>query len=230
MNWVKTKHISKKEIHSIQIILLDWFSREGRHFPWRNKSTTNYEHIISEVLLQRTKAETVNKFFNKFIAKYPSWRRLSNASEQELKEILKPIGLYRQRGSRLYQLAQELSKRKGRFPKNLNEVEKIPMMGQYLLNSYKLFILKIPSPLIDVNMSRVLERYFGPRELSDIRHDPYLQELSHRVVDHIESKRINWAILDFASIQCKARNQDCTVCIIKNKCFTYLNNYDYTNN
>ena len=32
-------------------------------------------------------------------------------------------------------------------------------------------------------MARVLERYFGPRNLADIRYDPYLQELAHKVVD-----------------------------------------------
>ncbi len=39
-----------------------------------------------------------------------------------------------------------------------------------------------PRPLLDVNMSRVLERYFGPRSLADIRYDPYLQNLAQRLV------------------------------------------------
>ena len=48
-------------------------------------------------------------------------------------------------------------------------------------------------------MSRVLERFFGKRKLSDIRYDPYLQKLSAIIVEHHKTKEINWAILDFAS-------------------------------
>lgn len=82
--------LDKQKIKFFQHQILKWYKENGRRFPWRNKSTTNYELIISEVLLQRTRAETVAKFFPKFIKKYPSWRKLVKASEEELKEVLKP--------------------------------------------------------------------------------------------------------------------------------------------
>ena len=50
------------KIRFIQQQLIIWYSQNGRSFLWRNKSATNYQLIISEVFLQRTKAETVNKF------------------------------------------------------------------------------------------------------------------------------------------------------------------------
>ena len=213
--------IAKTSIEYFQVKLLEWYSENGRHFAWRNNSATNYERIISEVLLQRTKAETVAKFFPDFIKKYSSWKQLGNATQGELQEALKPLGLYRQRSSRLYKLAQELKRRNGRFPSNRAHVEEISMMGQYITNAYELFILKRPSPLLDVNMARVLERYFGPRKLADIRYDPYLQELAARIVDHPELKEINWAILDFGAIICKARKPKCAECPIKQKCFWF---------
>jgi len=210
--------ISDNQIKYFQDEVFTWYKKNGRHFPWRNSSATNYQKIISGVLLQRTKAETVSKFFPKFIKKYPSWKKLGNATELELKEILRPLGLYNQRGSRLYKLAQEMKKRNGRFPINRAMVEEIPMMGQYITNAYELFILNRPSPLLDVNMARVLERYFGPRKLTDIRYDPYLQDLSKKVVKHVMSKEINWAILDFGAINCTARNPKCIDCILIKKC------------
>jgi A/G-specific adenine glycosylase len=216
--------IEISQIEYFQVEILDWYKINRRHFPWRNPSATNYEKIISEVLLQRTKAETVAKFFSAFIKKYPSWRQLGNATESELKEILKPLGLYNQRGSRLYKLAQELKKRNGRFPLNRDTVEEIPMMGQYITNAYELFVLNQPSPLLDVNMARVLERYFGPRKLADIRHDPYLQKLSLKVVNHHKSKEINWAILDYGAIICNKRNPSCQLCMFNKTC-----NYNRSN-
>ena len=210
--------ISESSIKYFQDQLLKWFKLNGRSFPWRNKSATNYIRIISEVLLQRTKAETVANYFNSFIKEFPSWKQLGEASQNDLEEMLKPLGLQKQRAGRLYKLAQEMRKRNGRFPRAKDQVAEMAMMGQYITNAYELFILKKPSPLLDVNMARVLERYFGPRKLSDIRYDPYLQDLSNKIVKHIKYKEINWAILDFGSIICTKKNPKCSNCLLSVKC------------
>jgi A/G-specific adenine glycosylase len=96
------------------------------------------------------------------------------------------------------------------------------MMGQYIINAYLLLVKDLPVPLLDVNMARLLERYFGPRKLADIRFDQYLQQLSKRIVDHSESKLLNWAILDYSAMICKSRKPACSTCIIKEEC-KYIN-------
>lgn len=212
------KVVYEEDINYFQCQLLGWFQEQGRHFPWRNRSATNYELILSEVFLQRTKAETVSKFLPVFLKQYPSWKQLAKATKEELQEILKPLGLYKQRGERLYKLAQELKKRKGRFPKERTQVEDISMMGQYITNAFELYVLKKNSPLLDVNMARLLERFFGKREMADIRHDPYLQSLAYKVINVKESKKLNWAILDFAALICKARSPKCDTCVLRSKC------------
>lgn len=214
----KVDFIYESDIEYFQDKLLDWYQDNGRTFLWRNKSATNYELIISEVFLQRTKAETVSKFLSTFLKQYPSWKQLGEATEIELQEITRPLGLYKQRGSRLYKLSQELKKRKGKFPKERNQVAEIPMMGQYITNAYELYVLKKKSPLLDVNMARLLERFFGERKLADIRHDPYLQTLAYRVVNVEKTKELNWAILDFASLVCKKQKPHCSNCLIRSKC------------
>jgi A/G-specific adenine glycosylase len=212
------KVIYDSGIKYFQRKLLNWFSENARDFLWRKKTATNYELIISEVFLQRTKAETVSKYLPIFFKKYSSWKQLGEATEKELIEFIEPLGLYNQRGKRLYKLAQELKKRKGRFPKTRSQVEDIPMMGQYITNAYELYILKKKSPLLDVNMARLLERFFGERHLTDIRCDPYLQTLSYSVVNVAKSKEINWAILDYAARICKKIGPKCELCVINSKC------------
>jgi A/G-specific adenine glycosylase len=198
--------------------LLDWYYKNGRHFPWRNKSISNYQKIIAEVLLQRTKAETVAKFFPKFIKQYPSWKFIANSELEELEKALKPIGLHKQRATRLYKLAAAMSSKGGRIPYNYQELEKIPMFGQYIANAAMSVVHDEPYPLLDVNMARVLERYFGPRKLADIRYDPYLQELAFKLVATRDSKIVNWAVLDFAAMVCKARKPNCDICPFVKEC------------
>jgi A/G-specific adenine glycosylase len=216
------KVIDEEKIHYFQNELLNWYEKNGRDFPWRQKSASNYELIISEIFLQRTKAETVAKFLPNFLKKYHNWEKLSKATEFELQADLEQIGLQKQRGSRLFKLAQTLKARNGVFPETRNEIEEIPMMGQYITNAYELYILKKKRPLLDVNMARLLERFFGKRQMVDIRYDPYLQTLAYRIVNIDWPININWAVLDFAAIVCKKKKPVCHRCPLCQKCNYFI--------
>lgn len=206
------------KIAYLQVELLNWFQSNRRDFPWRQEEAGNYGKIISEVLLQRTKAGRVALFYPNFIKKYPDWNALANVSEAQLQADLQTLGLHRQRGHRLYRLAQEMKRRKGNFPDSREIVEEFSMMGQYIANAFELFVLKKPKPLLDVNMARFLERQFEGRRKADIRYDPFLQGLAHQIVDHRTPVLINWAILDFAALICVARKPKCDICPVSGVC------------
>jgi A/G-specific adenine glycosylase len=201
---------------------LEWYKNNGRKFYWRRKGLSNYQYVIAEVLLQRTRAETVANFYPNFIIEFPNWKSLADADLQRIEDYLRPIGLYKQRSVRLKNLAIEMVKRNGRLPKDRQDLESIPFMGQYIANAVELVIFNEPSPLVDVNMARVLERFFGPRKMADIRYDPYLQKLSYKVVDHVDTKQMNWSILDFAALVCKARNANHLNCPLSSQCHHFL--------
>lgn len=215
--------ISKKKIEFFQEKILKWYEHNGRTFHWRRKGLTHYQYVIAEVLLQRTKAETIARFYPNFLKDFPNWKALAKAKVKRIEKYLIPIGLYRQRSKRLMGLAQEMVKRKGKLPRDREDLESIPFMGQYIANAVELVIFNEPSPLVDVNMSRVLERFYGPRKMADIRYDPYLQSLSYKIVKHKSAKEINWAVLDIAAELCTAKRPLCNLCPIKKRCLYYKN-------
>jgi len=198
--------------------MLHWYSSNGRSFPWRKASASNYQYIIAEVLLQRTRAETVADFFPKFIEEFPSWKKLSSVSVTRLQRYLQPIGLWRRRATAIQALALAMAARNGRFPKSREAIEALPGIGQYIANAVLLFCHGEAQPLLDVNMSRLLERYFGPRKLADIRYDRYLQALSREVIDCDDPVSMNWAILDFSAMVCKSKNPLCNECTVSEQC------------
>lgn len=214
--------VTKENIRDFQNKHLAWYKKNGRTFPWRSNGLSSYKLVIAETLLQRTKAETVSRFYEQFLIDFPNWQSLANAELSKIEEYLRPIGLFKQRATRLKNLAIEMVKRKGILPIDRLELECIPFMGQYIANAVELLIHHKPSPLIDVNMARVLERYFGYREMADIRYDPYLQDLSNEIVNNKNSKKLNWAILDFAAIICKARIPKCNECFLIEKCRYFI--------
>lgn len=208
-----------------QSTLLEWFNTNARIFPWRKLGMNSYQIIISEILLQRTKAETVSKFYNNFINDYPDWQSLFVAEIKNIEEYLRPIGLFKQRATRLHKLAEYMVTNNGNLPEDRGVLEKVPFMGQYIANAVELQIFNKRMPLLDVNMARVLERFFGPRKLSDIRYDPYLQDLALKIVDHIDSKKLNWAVLDFSAKVCKARKPSCFCCPLSTNCLYFISQH-----
>lgn len=207
-----SKQSRKHNIVEFQKHIVDWFKANGRRFPWRKKSISNYQKIVVEALLQRTRAETVAVFFPSFIRTFPNWTTLARATESDLQHFLKPIGLWRRRALSLVALAQEMSKRQGRFPRVREEIESLPAVGQYIANAILLLCFGEPQPLLDLGMARVLERVFGPRKLADIRYDPYLQELARAIVSVPNPQTMNWAILDLAALICRPGKPKCHEC------------------
>lgn len=200
------------KVGKFQELLLDWFARHGRAFPWRRENVGNFELIVSEILLQRTKADNVAKYGRQFFDRFSSWEALGEASEEQLQEALRPFGLHNLKARRLYLLAQELKQRNGILPKEKDMVRELSLFGQYTTNAFELFVLKKPAALLDVNMARLLERYFEPRTLKDYRFDKKLNSLAATVTNHPKSREINWAILDFAALICTKRQPDCPKC------------------
>jgi A/G-specific adenine glycosylase len=205
-------------IQFLQRGLLRWFDENGRDFPWRDPTTTKYKQILSEILLQRTRAETVARYYACFFDKYPDWKSLSRATIDELEEIMRPLGLYRHRARRLYKLGQEIKRRRGRIPETSDELADSGFGGLYVINAFELFALHKRKPLLDVNMSRVLKRYFNAGEFMDVRHDKVVQALANDIIEVRRCKELNWAILDFAALVCTKRAPACGTCTLSPRC------------
>ncbi|MGY4298835.1 A/G-specific adenine glycosylase [Bradyrhizobium sp. i1.4.4] len=198
--------------------LLAWYDLHGRHFPWRSPDAGLYQQVVAEVLLQRTQASTVGRFFDAFFDQFNGWGDIDVAPQDSLESALRPIGLWRRRATALKALAREMVTRRGKFPGSRDELESLPAVGQYVASAVLLFAHGRTEPLLDANMARVLDRVFAPRRLVDIRYDPRLQALARLLVRSRKPAVVNWAILDFAALQCTARSPQCETCVLQHRC------------
>lgn len=214
----------KRKLSGLRRDLLSWAERNGRAFPWRAPAASTYEKIVVEVLLQRTTATAVARFYHAFVGKFPDWETLASATPRDLEDFLKPLGLWRRRASSLLGIAGYAVSVSGEFPRGAATHANIPAVGQYVSNAISMFQHNQRTPLLDVNMARVIERFVRPRRLADIRYDPWLQEAAHWLVRGEEPERINWAVLDFAAMVCKARSPACFDCELNKRCRYFRTN------
>lgn len=205
--------------------ILAWHEQNARDYPWRH-ATTCYQRTIAELLLQRTQAATVARFYPAFIREYPSWERLSQAREEDLQDFLRPIGLWRKRARRLVELAVVMVGRKGQFPSTREELEQLPGVSQYMASAVLLLCHGKREPLVDVNTARVLERVFGRRKLADIRYDPFLQDIAQLTVSAGDPIALSWAMLDLAAAVCLPTVPKCIDCPLVENCGLGRGNFE----
>ena len=203
--------------------LSSWFDDNRRIFPWRDPNITIFQNIITEILLQRTKAESVANMYHSFFKRFNTWDSLNRVHVTEIETHLKPLGIWRRRSLTLKRLAHVMVKQDGKFPTDRSEIDKLPGVGQYVGNAIEMFCHNRPMPLLDTNMARVLERVFKPRKLADIRHDPWLQSISKEIVSSENAVQLNWAFLDLGAMICTPRNPSCDQCPLASEC-NYFNN------
>lgn len=208
----------RQRIGKFREVIREWYLTNKRQFPWRKNNLGIYGVTISEVLLQRTQAETVREFYPRFIKRYQSWKKIAIDSKRNLKKFIKPIGLSDQKSLLLHALAKEISGHRKFSKATREQLEALPGVGQYVASAILCICQGMREPLLDVNMARVLERFFGPRKLADIRYDPYLQNLARSVLPRKSVKEFNWAILDFAALVCRARVPKCSECVLSKEC------------
>ena len=196
--------------------VLEWAAAHGRDFPWRH-TDDEYQIVVTEILLQQTTAAAVSRLWHAFFSRFPSWEALHGATATDLGATIQHLGLVNQRTPRLKQLAAWVSEHHGRLPTTRAELETVPGIGQYVASALLAVKYGQPEPPLDVNMARVLERFFGERELADIRDDPWLQATARAVVP---GARLGWAVLDLGAHVCLSARPRCPRCPLHFHCLT----------
>ncbi len=156
--------LNKKEIQQFQKIVLDYFIISGRtHLPWREKINP-YKVWVSEVMLQQTQVDRVIPFFNNWMKYFPDIQTLANASQIDVLKHWKGLG-YNSRALRTKKCAEEIvQKYHGIFPKEKNEIEKLPGIGPYTAGAIVAFAYNQSTVIIETNIRRVFIHHFFENE------------------------------------------------------------------
>lgn len=174
--------------------------------------------VTTEVLLQQTRAGNLARMWNKIFSTLTGWEALRAVENSQLLELIGPLGLGRRRTRTLKALAAAMGDRKDVLPANREDLEALPGVGQYTASAVMTLRDGAAEPLLDVNLARVLTRYFGLRLRADLRDDPFLQLTARQLLEGDDPRTMNWVLLDFAALVCRARAPRCPSCPVFTNC------------
>jgi len=198
--------------------LLRWYDTNSRQFPWRKGNLSLYKVLVSEILLWRTRADTIDNFYPKFFSLYPSKRALGKSSIEDLTRILQPLGLQNRRAKMLKNVAA------GTFRKRITDEQSFRKMfgvGQYVARATLAIYYDVNIVPVDENIRRLLKRVFdfSIRNMRSISKDEdlFLKELINR-----EHKKVIWAMIDHSSMVCIRDSPSCQSCAFNRYCQYFL--------
>lgn len=85
--------------------LKKWHPGHYKDYPWRAPGISPWGILLAEMLLRRTDSPTVAKIFPTLFAAYPTPQDMAAARQEDVLEIIRPLGLWGQRVQALAELS-----------------------------------------------------------------------------------------------------------------------------
>lgn len=202
----------KNKLDSIQKFLDEEFANVGCELHYKK----DYELLIAVMLSAQTTDVAVNGVTDFLFAKYDSLKKLNSVSLEEIENIIRPIGLYKNKAKRLKEIVSELlDKYDGKVPSDISLLTKLPGVGNKTACVTRAEIFKIPEFPVDTHVLRISKRL----SLCGQKDEPI--ECETKLKKTFE--RDNWIklhhqFIHFGRVICKAQSPLCEKCKLKEFC------------
>ena len=199
--------------------LLTWYARNGRDLPWR-RSRNPYFIWVSEIMLQQTQVKTVISYYERWLEQFPTIASLAAADQQQVLKVWQGLGYYA-RARNLHQAAQAIAQHyDGQFPTELEQVLSLPGIGQTTAGGILSAAFNQPLAILDGNVKRVLARLLG-LSIPSKKALAQLWQWSTALVDPVNPRDFNQALMDLGATVCTPKNPTCPACPWITHCRAY---------
>jgi A/G-specific adenine glycosylase len=201
--------------------MLQWASHSLRDYPWRHDRTA-YRVFISEVFLQRTKADQVRPIYDQFLKKYPDYTSLYRMKKKDIGQYFAPLGLNKRAGIFWKAINQLKTHNKPIEQLTDTEFREIQGIGEYSFNAIRCFGENRRTPIVDSNVIRIFQRFFGyVSDKKTPRNDKKVWEFAAALLPSENYVEYNYALIDFGALICTPNKPKCIECNFQDECIFY---------
>ena len=178
--------------------------------------TKDYELVIAVMLSAQTTDISVNKVTAVLFSKYKSLEELSKANLEDIEDIIRSIGLYKNKAKNLLGIAQDLvNKYGGKVPFDKDELQKLPGVGNKTAGVIRAEIFQIPDLPVDTHILRISKRL----KIVDSSADSYKTEIKLKsLIPEDRWIKTHHQLIHFGRDMCTARSPQCEKCKISEFC------------
>ncbi len=198
--------------------LLGWYEVNKRDLPWR-KDQQPYRVWVSEIMLQQTRVEAVKGYYARFLQALPTIEALAACDDDVLHKLWEGLGYY-SRVRNLKKCARQiLEQYGGEFPKDYDEVLKLPGIGAYTAGAICSICFGQKTPAVDGNVLRVAARL--TRDETPINSPAYREQIRQQLAKIYPDRAGDFtqALMELGATVCGPnRKPDCDRCPCKGFC------------
>lgn len=209
-------------MQSLSDKLLIWYNRNKRDLPWRHTSDP-YAILVSEIMLQQTRVDTVISYYHRFLERFPTAASLAQADEDEVLNLWKGLGYY-SRARNLHKAAKAIfHEHQGKFPTVFEQVRRLPGVGDYTAGAVMSIAFNLPFPAVDGNVLRVIARINGIG--SEIALPETKKEISGIVTEMIPAEHagdFTQTLMELGATVCIPTAPLCEKCPVSSDCRAYM--------
>ncbi len=200
--------------------LLAWYRRQARDLAWRRTSDP-YAVWVSEIMLQQTQVATVERYYPRFLAAFPTIAALAAAPEDRVLRLWEGLGYYR-RARQLHAAAKKIvAEHGGKLPRDSESVRQLPGIGRYTAGAILSIAFDAREPILEANTIRLLARlnaYSG--DIGSTAALKLLWQAAESLLPRRGSGTLNQALMELGSLVCTPRNPKCGGCPLEALCPT----------
>ncbi|MBR0380285.1 MAG: endonuclease III [Mogibacterium sp.] len=176
---------------------------------------SEFELLVAVVLSAQTTDVSVNKVTPALFGRYPDPEALAAASQDDVIEIIKTIGLYKTKSANIIKLAAKLKEDfGGRVPDSFEELVSLPGVGRKTANVVMAEAFGKPAIAVDTHVFRVANR-IGLTDENDVNATE--DSLKQRLPENVWIKAHHLLIFHGRKV-CHARRPECENCGISVIC------------
>lgn len=178
--------------------------------------TKDYELVIAVMLSAQTTDAAVNGVTAILFSKYPTLKELNKATVSEIEEIIKPLGLYKNKAKNIVGICDMLLNYfNGVVPSDKDLLQKLPGIGNKSAGVIRAEVFKIPDLPVDTHILRITKR-LGLTTKDD---GPYETEMKlKKLIPESDWIKTHHQLIHFGRYHCLARNPKCDNCPLKQWC------------
>ena len=209
--------VSRRRLRALRSRVTSWSSPLRRKLPW-HYCNDPYKVLVAEVLVRKTRASDVHSVFDAIISRYPTVAAMAIAPPDELRRLIRPLGLPN-RAETLQEAARKaLDDHGGELPTDPTILMRWKGIGRYTANAVACLSLDRPYPMVDEAVGRLMRRVLGVAKDGPATSDHALWEWMDGLVPSHGAREFNLALLHLSSQICKPRGPRCGVCPLVGEC------------
>jgi len=168
-------------------------------------------------MLQQTQVKTVIPYFYRFIKKFRTLKALSKSSEKQILKLWEGLGYYRRARNLLASSKLLVKKYNSKLPNTIDEVKKLPGVGEYTANALLGLIYNQPKIAIDGNVKRVFARLINKKK-ERINFEKLILLNKKKLFSTNRNADFVEALMEFGALICKPKDPKCSVCCLNKSC------------